>query len=152
MKMNDFWCSVWYYISWKQLKRLICTHFLASWTSLGCLSEASGGVREASWRHLWSSWAHLGRFGGQEALKRSQGRPQIPPRTSQKGGKRDRCTPFWCRGRSHNNTKLVKVRKYNKLDDKNTKTLKRTRASMKMKDLLCYKVSKYQKDNKKWQN
>ena len=95
-------------------KNKYLNNFSASWTSLGCLWEASGGVWEASWRRLWSSWGHLGRLCGQEALKSSQGRPQIPPRTSQKGGKRDRCTSFWCLGTSQNDQKSIKIRYYKK--------------------------------------
>ena len=47
--------------------------------------EASGGVWEAFGRRVWGFWGHLGRFGAQEALKNSQGRPQISPKATPRG-------------------------------------------------------------------
>ena len=60
-------------------------HWKASWTPLGCFRDTSVGVWEASGRRLWGSWGHLGRLGGQDALKKSQGRPRSPPKTSPRG-------------------------------------------------------------------
>ena len=51
----------------------------------GCLWDASGRVWEASGRRLWGPWGHLGRLGGQDALKKSQGRPRSPPKTRPRG-------------------------------------------------------------------
>ena len=36
------------------------------------------------------------------------------PKRAQNGRKRDRCTSFWCLGRSQNDKKSVKMREYNK--------------------------------------
>ncbi len=56
----------------------------ASGVPLGGLREASG-VWEASVGRLGGSWGHLGRQGAQEALKNSQGRSQISPKTTPRG-------------------------------------------------------------------
>ena len=60
----------------------------------------------------------MGPTGAQETLKNSQGRPQIPPKTLPKGEKRDRCTSFWCLGRSQNDKKSLKIQKQDKEHDK----------------------------------
>ena len=52
--------------------------------ALGVLLGGVRGCREASGRRLWGSWVHLGRFGGQEAFKKSQGRPPNLPQDDPK--------------------------------------------------------------------
>ena len=78
-----------------------------SWVALGRLWGCLGGLLETSLGLLGPSC----RPGGQEALKSSQGPPKfslIRARTFPKEAKWDRCTPFWCFGRSPNDKNQYK--------------------------------------------